>query len=134
MSPFLPNVRPQQPQLTFEPWSNAARAASPCRGIVQNELQLVAVLFVPVAADLDEAEAAHEAQRRLVLGADRGDEAMDAVLARVVEQPSYGLGGVAPAAVVREHGVADLDRVRLAPGVHPRRTVEADVADHLVAV
>jgi hypothetical protein len=54
MSPFLPNVRPQQPQLTFEPWPKAPSGASPCRGIALDELQLLAILLVPVPADLDE--------------------------------------------------------------------------------
>src|SRR4029077_5824342 len=97
----------------------------------QLELELFAVLLVPVATDLLKAEPPDESKGRLVSGADRSDEAMDSVLAgSPIEQRSDDFGGVTPSPVRLEDHVSNLDRVRGLDGVDTGRAMKTGVADH----
>src|SRR5436305_274033 len=109
-----------------EVWLIGAHIDEYAQGNVANhELELLAVLLVPVLAYVLEAETAHERERRTVLRADRGDKAPDAVLAgSPVDERAHDLGRVAAAPVGLEDRVADLDGVGRLDCVDARRPVE----------
>src|SRR5262249_26834343 len=99
------------------------------------ELELLAVLLVPVGADLSKPEPPNEGERRDVVRADRGNESRDLVLPRSpLDQGAHDLSRVAAAAVGLEDRVADLDGVVCLDRVHTRGPVEAGVADHRMSV
>src|SRR2546421_1077412 len=84
-----------------------------------------------MAAELLKAEPPDQSERRLVLRADRGDEALDPVLARSpVEQGSHDLRRVTTSPVRLEDHVANLDRVCILDGVRAGRAMETGVSDH----
>ena len=96
----------------------------PPRPAVQVEHELLAVDVVELDADLAEAEAADDRERRDVVGRDRRPEPLDALAACPVEHRPHDLGGDTLAAICGLDPVADLD-----PAVGPRRLVEADRPD-----
>src|SRR5215218_2998506 len=75
---------------------------------LENELE--AVLVVPLLARLHEAELADDRQRGLVAGRNRSDEVRDAAGSGPLQQCDDRLGRVAPAAVVAEDRIANLER------------------------
>src|SRR5262245_36272750 len=109
---------------------SAESSASSNRVADQFELELLAVLVVPVAANLDEPQPADDRQGRLVLRPDRGDEAADALSFGGGDQRAHRLRRIPAPPVLWEDRVADLHRVGVPARVHPGRAVKADVPDH----